>query len=368
LPKLDLHTHILPERWPDWTAKSGYAGWVELAHDAPGCAAGCARMQRSEADGSRSSFRDVRANLWSPAARLVEMRAAGVELKGLSTGPVMFSYWAKATHAFDLARLLNDHIAGVAAAHPDHFVGLGTIPMQDTTLAIRELERCTRELGFPGVQIGSNVNGVNLDDSSVFEILTAAEALGACVFVHPWDMLQFGLHARAAEASQSVNRLAKYWMPWLVGMPAETCVAICSVIFGGVLDRLPRLRLCFAHGGGSFPGTLGRIAHGRECRADLFPPESHDPRDYLAAPGRPARFFVDSLVHDSDALRLLLHQFGSNRIALGSDYPFPLGEDRPGGLIEEMKGELGNEVVHDLLSRSAREFLNRPPKSAAPVA
>ncbi len=132
MQKIDLHTHILPERWPDWTAKSGYAGWVELAHDAPGCAAGCARMQRSEADGSRTSFRDVRANLWSPGARVVEMHTAGVALQALSTVPVMFSYWAKPTDAFDLARLLNDHIAGVVAEHPNHFLGLGTIPMQDT--------------------------------------------------------------------------------------------------------------------------------------------------------------------------------------------------------------------------------------------
>ncbi len=366
--KIDLHTHILPERWPDWTAKSGYAGWVELAHDAPGCAAGCARMQRSEADGSRTSFRDVRANLWSPAARLREMASAGVGMQALSTVPVMFSYWAKPTDAFDLARLLNDHIAGVAAAHPEHFVGLGTIPMQDAKLAIRELERCTRELGFPGVQVGSNVNGLNLDDSSVIEVLAAAEALGACVFVHPWEMVQFGLHPRADEAAQTVNRMARHWMPWLVGMPAETCIAICSVIFGGVLDRLPRLRLCFAHGGGSFPGTLGRIAHGRACRPDLFPVASKDPHDYLASADHPARFYIDSLVHDASALRLLLHQFGSNRVALGSDYPFPLGEDRPGSLIESMGSELGSECVNDLLFRSAREFLNRPARAAAPSA
>ena len=360
--RIDLHTHILPERWPDWTQRSGYAGWIELAHDAPGCLAGCARMQRSEPGGSRASFRDVGANLWNPALRMDEMQTTGVGMQVLSTVPAMFSYWAKPADAHDLARLLNDHLAGVTAAHPDHFVGLGTLAMQDASRAIRELERCVKELGFPGVQIGTNVNGLNLDDASILEVLAAAESLGAAVFVHPWDMLQFGSHARAGEATQAIDRLSRYWMPWLVGMPAETCVAICSMIFGGVLDRLPGLRVCFAHGGGSFPGTVGRIAHGRACRPDLFPAESRDPRDYLAGPARPAKFFVDSLVHDVDAMRLLLHQFGSNRIALGSDYPFPLGEARPGALIEQMNTELGAEHMHNLFAGSAMEFLNLPPR------
>ena len=361
--KIDLHTHILPQHWPDWTAKSGYAGWIELAHEAPGCSRGCARMQRAEPDGSRTAFREIKPNAWDPAARLLDMDSSGVRMQTLSTVPVMFSYWAKPQDASDLAHLLNDHIASVVASCPTRFIGLGTLPMQSTALAIRELERCTTDLHFPGVQIGTNINGLNLDDSAIFDVFAAAESLGACIFVHPWEMVQcssHGGHSRFEEVAERIDRMPKYWMPWLVGMPAETCIAICSVLFGGVLDRLPRLRICFAHGGGSFPGTIGRISHGRECRPDLFPAESKDPGEYLATPDHPARFFVDSLVHDIAALRLLVHQFGTNRVALGSDYPFPLGEERPGALIEQLQFELTPSGIDNLLAGAAMQFLNLP--------
>jgi aminocarboxymuconate-semialdehyde decarboxylase len=335
---IDLHTHILPERWPDWTMRSGYPGWIELQHTG----SGCARMCRTVEGDGRQFFRDVAANLWDPVLRQREMAATGVTTQVLSTVPVMFSHWAKAKDAYDLHRLLNDHLAGVLAQATrlapgglPAFLGLGVLPLQDPDLACRELERCVKDLGLSGVQIGTHVNGKNLDDASLRPVLRLASDLGAAVFVHPWDML-------AAE------RMERYWMPWLVGMPTETTIAIMSVLFGGVLDELPDLRICFAHGGGSFPGTLGRIAHGFESRRDLFPPSARDPREYLRrAENRPARFWVDSLVHDAAALRHLIDLMGAPRVALGSDYPFPLGEDRPGELIRTLPG----------LSEADREWL-----------
>lgn len=341
--KIDLHTHILPERWPDWVERTGTHGWIRLEHHKP-CGA---RMVRTEKDGSTTFFREIQSNCWDAPTRMKEMDElmGPGSMQALSTVPVMFSYWAKPEHALDLARLLNDHIAGIVREHPDRFTGLGTLPMQAPDMAVRELERCVRELGMPGVQIGTNVNGKNLDDAGVFEVLKAAEELGACVFVHPWDVL-----AR--------ERMGKYWLPWLVGMPAETCLAIASVIFGGVLERLPRLRICFAHGGGSFPGTFGRIQHGFEARPDLCAVDNAvAPEAYVRRPdGTPARFFVDSLVHDARALRYLVDLMGAERVALGSDYPFPLGEQRPGALIESMR-DLSAQERERLLSGTAREFL-----------
>ncbi|MFN0135267.1 MAG: amidohydrolase family protein [Phycisphaerae bacterium] len=335
--KIDLHTHILPERWPDLAQRYGYGGFVHLEHHQP-CRA---RMMIGD-----KFFREIEDNCWSPARRLEDCARSGVDVQVLSTVPVMFNYWAKAEHTHDLAMLLNDHIAGVVAADPTRFIGLGTIPMQDTDRAVRELERCVRELRMPGVQIGTNVNGLNLNEPALQPIFAAAEQLGAAIFVHPWEML-------------GKERMPKYWLPWLVGMPAETALAICSMIFGGVFERFPRLRVCFAHGGGAMPYTIGRIQHGFEARPDLCAVDCNvAPRSYLAdaASGRSARFYVDSLVHDPEALRLLIKMMGCNRIALGTDYPFPLGEDQPGRLIESLT-ELSTEQRNLLLAGSALEFL-----------
>lgn len=328
--KIDLHTHILPERWLDLRERYGDGRFPHVEHYAPCCA-----KIYIEGEGPR----ELRENVWSPARRIAECDDTGVTLQVLSTMPVMFSYWANPADGHDLAKLLNDHVAGVVAENPKRFTGLGTLPTQDTSLAVRELERCVRELHMPGVQIGTHVNGMNLSEPRLFPVFEAAADLGAAVFVHPWDML-------------AQERMPKYWLPWLVGMPAETSLAICSVIFGGVLERLPKLRIGFAHGGGAFPGSIGRVQHAFDVRPDLCAVDNPvAPRDYLG------RFYVDSLTHDADMLRYLIKLLGANRIALGSDYPFPLGEARPGALIESMD-DLSREVKDQLLFKTASEFLD----------
>jgi aminocarboxymuconate-semialdehyde decarboxylase len=329
--KIDIHTHILPESWPDLRARYGYGGFVRLEHHRPGWA-------RMSIDGK--FFREIPATTWDPASRLEECDRHRVDVQVLSTVPVMFSYWAKPQDTLDLARLLNDQIAATVAAHPKRFAGLGTVPMQAPDLAIPELERCVRDLGLAGVQIGTHVNGWNLDQPELFPIFEAARDLGAAVFVHPWDMA-------------GKERMPKYWLPWLVGMPAEASLAICSLIFGGVLEKLPGLRIAVAHGGGSFPGTLGRIERGFTVRPDLCAVDNDvNPRSYVD------RIYFDSLVHDADTLRFLLQLAGPERVALGSDYPFPLGEEVAGRLIESMP-DLSDATRDRLLAGTALEFLNR---------
>jgi aminocarboxymuconate-semialdehyde decarboxylase len=342
--KIDLHTHILPREWPDLDAKYGYSGFVRLEH----CDACSARMMIGD-----RFFRQVGDNTWEPSRRIEEMDRANVSMQVLSTVPVMFSYWAKPADTLDLSRRLNDHIAEVVRAHPARFAGLATLPLQDPELAAGELERCVRDLGLRGAQIGTHVDANehchgadcrNLDDPGVDVIWRTAEQHDAAIFVHPWDML-------------GKRRMPKYWLPWLVGMPAETSLAICCLMLSGVFDRFPKLRFAFAHGGGAFPFTIGRIEHAFRVRPDLVAVDNkNNPRSYLAAAGKPARFYVDSLVHDRDTLRLLVKLFGPQRVALGSDYPFPLGEAQPGALIESMT-ELTDHDKDRLLSGTAREFL-----------
>ncbi|MEM7168355.1 MAG: amidohydrolase family protein [Planctomycetota bacterium] len=326
---LDLHTHIMPRDLPDLCAKYGYDGFIRLDHHRP-CGANMFIGDRF--------FREVEHNCWDPAVRLEECERDGVHVQALSTVPVLFSYWAQPRDTLDLSRFLNDHIADVVSRYPTRFIGLGTIPMQDAELAIVELERCVRDLGFPGVQIGTNVNGLNLDAPELFAIFEKAAELGASVFVHPWDML-------------GKERMPSYFLPWLVGMPAETSLAICSLLFGGVLERLPQLKICFAHGGGGFPGTIARIEKGFHARPDLTQVQTQrSPRSFLG------EFYVDSLVHDPEVLRSLISLVGSDRVALGSDYPFPLGETEPGSLIRSMT-DLDADVRARLLSGTACEFL-----------
>ncbi len=355
---VDLHTHILPERWPDWTQRTGEAGWIALEHHGPGCAT----MVRSEPGGGKTAFRAIQSDCWDLSRRLEDMDRLGVATQVLSTVPVMFSYWAKPGHADDLARLLNDHVAECVRGGPvlshrrdagatgssdetgptRRFEGLGTVAMQDPDRACREVERCVRELGLRGVQIGTHVNGLNLDEPGVRVVLGHAASLGACVFVHPWDML-------------GGPRLARHWMAWLVGMPTETTIAIVSVLCGGVLDEFPGLRIGFAHGGGSFAGTIGRIAKGFEARPDLFRPGARSVRDYVRRGDEPARFWVDGLTHDAANLRAVLEVMGPERVAVGSDYPFPLGEAEPGALVRSLG--LGAAAEAAVLGGAARRFL-----------
>jgi aminocarboxymuconate-semialdehyde decarboxylase len=330
--KIDVHTHILPKQWESRKDKYGYGGFIHLEHHQP-CKA---KMLRDDG----KFFREIESNCWDADARILDLEKHTVDMQVLSTVPVMFSYWAKAADCLDFSKFLNEHIAQIVSEHPRHFLGLGTVPLQDPDMAIKELERCVKELGLSGVQIGSHVNDWNLDAPELFPFFEAAAQLNAAVFVHPWEMM-------------GETRMPKYWLPWLVGMPAETSLAISSMIFGGVFERLPDLRVNFAHGGGSFSAIVGRLDHGFQARPDLCAVDNNVlPSSYLG------KFYVDSLVHNPRVLQLILETFGEDKITMGTDYPFPLGEDVPGELILSMS-DWSTKMKQKLLWDNAMNWLGK---------
>ena len=289
-------------------------------------------------DDSGKFFRRIQENCIQPAARIHDCDQHNVHVQVLSTIPTMFSYGIRSADALVVSQLLNDHIAQIVKQSPKRFVGLATVPLQEPKLAVQEVERCVTSLGFKGFQIGSHVNDWNLSDPALFPFYEACESMNAPLFVHPWDM-------------RGQDKMQKYWLPWLVGMPMETSLAISSMIFGGVFHRFPKLRVAFAHGGGAFPFTVGRIQHGFDSRPDLCAVDNAiPPRDYLG------HFYLDSLVHDRKALKYLVELIGADKVCLGTDYPFPLGEQIPGQLIEQTFAD-DKKTQEWLFSKSALNWL-----------
>ena len=327
--KIDVHTHIIPRHMPKWTEKFGYGKFIHLEDSKK---EGFARMMQGD-----KFFREIESNCWDEQIRMDEYDESGVSVQVVCTIPVMFSYQAKPKDALELGRFLNNHISDLVKRFPKKFIGLCTVPMQDVDLAIMELERA-KSIGHVGVQIGSNINSLNLDDPRFFPFFEACDRLGMAILIHPWDMM-------------GKADMEKYWLPWLVGMPAEMSRAACSMIFGGVFERLPHLRVLFSHASGAFLATLGRIEHGFNCRPDLVAVENKiNPREYVG------QFWVDSITHDERLLKYVLEMQGSKRICMGTDYPFPLGDLKFGEYMEDMG--LDKSELEDIFHGSAMSWLD----------
>lgn len=325
---IDIHTHILPPQWEDYGSRFGIDGWPSLCrHNA---------CQATIMLGDRT-FRTVTDQCFAPVRRIADMDAEGISRQLLSPVPIMLCYWgpAEATAAF--ASMQNTFIADVVAQYPERFLGAGTVAMQSARLAIPELERI-KSYGFPAIEIGNHVNGRDLDDPEIVEILTAAADLDLSVFVHPQG------------PSIGQERMADYYLPFMVGYPSDSALAVARLTFGGVLERLPRLRIAFAHGGGSFPSVLGRLDHGFRVRAEAKRNITRPPSAYAE------RLYFDTITHDPAMLALLCAKFGSRRVMLGSDYPFDMGPEHP---LEQLDGiPLEPDDIENILCRSATTFLN----------
>ena len=327
--RTDLHTHIVPPRWDDFASRYGGGKWPRLVVEAD-----C----RGTLMTGDQFFRAIDDRSWDPGRRLEDMARLGIDRQALSPPPIMFCYWAdaKANQAF--ARMQNDFVAGVAARHPDQFIGMATVPLQDTALAVDELRYARERLALRAVEIGTCPGGRDFDDPALFPFFEACAALDVAVFVHP------------AMPLAGQERLTKYYFPLIVGNPLENALAISKLIFGGVLERLPQLRICFAHGGGAFPFTLGRLNHGWHVRPEGPAAIPKEPREYAR------RIWVDSLSHGEGNLKFIAEQLGADRIVIGSDYPFDMGFDDP--VASLAASGLAPDVQARIASDNADRFLN----------
>lgn len=326
---VDVHTHLVPRGWPELSARCGGSGWPWLRIDSERAA----MIMIGELE-----FRPVGAECWDPETRLRDMAEDGVDVQVVSPTPVFFGYDRPVDQAVKAARIFNDLTLECTA--DDHLIPFCQVPLQDADAACAELDRCLAA-GHAGVEIGNHVGDRDLDDEGIVTFLQHCAEVGAPVFVHPWEM-------------PGGPRLDRWMARWLAGMPAETHLSVLAMILGGVFDRVPAsLRLCFAHGGGSFPFWLGRLDNAWQRRGDLVRGRSsRPPSQYLD------RFFVDTVVFDPAALRLLVDVLGEDHVMLGSDYPYPLGE-RPVGEVVR-KSDFLTDVQRDkLLSANALRFLGR---------
>lgn len=325
---IDVHSHVVPKGWPDLAAECGGEAWPWLRIDSERAA----MIMVGDTE-----FRPIGSPCWDAGTRLADMAADGVDAQVVSPTPVFFSYDRPADQAVKVARIFNDLTLELTDGN-DGLIPFCQVPLQDPDLACAELDRCLAA-GHVGVEIGNHVGDRDLDDDGIVMFLQHCAQVGAPVFVHPWDM-------------PTGPRLDRWMARWLTGMPAETHLSVLSMILGGAFDRIPEtLRLCFAHGGGSFPFWLGRADNAWHRRGDVIRGRSeHPPSHYVD------RFYVDTVVFEPAALRLLVDTMGEDRVLLGSDYPYPLGE-RPVGQVIHKADFLTADQRSKLLGGNALSFL-----------
>lgn len=296
-PTIDVHSHVLTEETIGLLQK-----------EAPGIGLRKTAIDVDSAvlEVGGVAYRPFPRGGWDVERRLADLQAAEVDMQVLSATPQTYLYGQGASLAAACAALQNDQIAKLVKAYPDRFLGIATLPMQAPDLAASELRRAMAKLGLRGAMIGSNVQGRNLDDPSLAPLWAAAEELGAFIFIHPVDVA-------------GADRLSSYYLVNLIGNPVDTTIAAACLVFGGVLDRYPKLKICLAHGGGFVPYQFGRWIHGWKVRAE--------PQRALPRSPEPAlsRFIYDTIVHSDISLEFLVTSCGAARVLLGSDYPYDMG-------------------------------------------
>lgn len=325
---IDVHCHILtteverlvsgcPEKQAEQAAQLRIYGAESIEHN-------------------RTLFASLMPQLTGIDERLRRMDEMGIDVQLISPSPNQYYYWADPDLAKQIVAVQNEHIASVCAAHPERLRGLGNIALQHPELSVKQLTDCVTKFGLHGVEISSACNGLELSDSRFERFWSKAEELGCLVFIHPLG-------------TSPGDRVNTYYLGNIIGQPLETTIALSHLIFGGILDRFPGLKICAAHGGGYLPSYVGRSDHGFAVRPEAAKIK-HRPSDYLK------RIYFDSLVYTPEGLRHLIAQVGATQVMVGTDYPFDMGSYDPQRLIEGVDG-LSQQERDQILGGNAVRLL-----------
>jgi aminocarboxymuconate-semialdehyde decarboxylase len=268
---------------------------------------------------NRRQLEDVRPKMEDVAVRLADMDAMGVDVQVISLSPYQLFHWAGGKLGIGAFRTVNDDLADLVARHPDRFLGLGAIPLQEPSAAITELRRCSAELGFRGVEMSTHIEGEELSSPRFEDFWEAVEELGMVVFIHPTGFTE-------------PARFTDHYFFNTIGHPLEETICAGRLIFDGVMERHPGLKFVFAHGGGYLPAYAGRFDHAYHAREDVRHGLPRPPSEYLAS------FYFDTMVFEADQLGFLIDKYGADHILLGTDYPYDMGETDPLGLINKVSG------------------------------
>ncbi len=328
--QIDIHSHFFPKitQAQAQSFKSSKAPWLQINDDG----------QTGFIMLGDEKFRPVHRPLWDTDARVQDLDRLGIDIQIACATPVMFAYAEAPQIAADWCKRMNDAALDMVAPAQARVKVMAQVPMQSLDHACLEVSRAKRN-GHIGVQIGNHLGPKNLDDALFVDFFKHCAQEQMPVFVHPWDML-------------GGDRMKQWMLPWLVGMPAETHLGILSMMLSGAFEQIPTtLKLCFAHGGGAFAFLLGRADNAWHERDIVRANSPHPPSHYVN------RFYTDGAVFDSRSLRLLTDVMGSERVMLGSDYPFPLGEAQIGGLIRNAE-EFDTQERQQLLGGNAKIFFS----------
>lgn len=325
--RIDIHSHVVPNRVVERITQSP----TEFL----------ARIEGS--DGARKVVHEqgyvypLFDEFHDPQAKLESMDRKGIDISVISPAPPMFYYWADVDLAEKMARLVNDGVADMVSANPARLRGMATIPMQHPDAAIAEMERVVREYGFKAIEIGTSIEGAQLTEGPFRPVLKRAQDLGLFVFAHPYYV-------------GAKSGLESYYLTNLIGNPLDTAVMVANLMYSGVLDELPELKICLAHGGGFTPYQLGRLTHGHKVRPETRQLSQTSPKDLIR------RFYFDSLVFDPDALRYLIDLVGADRVCIGTDSPFDMGDEHPDQTIASIP-KLTEQESHEVCCGTAMRLL-----------